>query len=109
MHWQGRLGRRDDRPTPDLYAPSTPDYRERTRETSVKLANGLTLVSMGEPVTRLAGECQPVTADLPPDTDEGPSDTVDRLLAELQQVVLPRPSLTPERDWRADYGVAKLP
>lgn len=35
---------------PDLYAPSSPGYRERARETVREIIPGMTLVTLGHPI-----------------------------------------------------------
>ena len=42
--------RKPDTPMPDPYAPSSPAYAERHRETVREIAPGLTRVDIGEPV-----------------------------------------------------------
>jgi hypothetical protein len=48
---EGRwYGRRRDRPAaPDWYAPGTPDFAERNRQTVTKLPGGLVRVDLGGP------------------------------------------------------------
>lgn len=49
--WRGkRLRRESDHRQPDPYAPSSPGYQERAKETVRALGPGMTLVNLGHPI-----------------------------------------------------------
>ena len=64
--WRGeRLRRESEARQLDPYAPSSPDYGKRMRETGRELAPGMTLISLGEPIKTVAGSPQPVAVGQP--------------------------------------------
>jgi hypothetical protein len=101
--WRGeKLHRASETSQPDPYAPSSPDYGKRTRETATQLAPGMTLVSLGEPIKRLAGAPQPVTMSKP----AAPAVSRPEPVAPVPEPVVSRKAWR-ERDWRADCGLSR--
>ncbi len=84
----------------DLYAPGTPDYRRRNRETSAVVGSGLLRIDLGDPLPRLPCEPQPVTISAPEDPEP--------VLPEPSaQAVSPHTASRPAPDWRSSYGLSK--
>lgn len=113
--WRGDKLRRERQPeAPDLYSPGTPDFRQRGRETVTSLPGGMLRIDLGEPVSRLSCEAQPVTCHEPEEPDEDLSLTPYPIRG--NQSVIPESSggkqssgsassATP--DWRSSYGLSK--
>lgn len=101
--WRGRSRKRDTGPSVDLYAPGTPDYRRRATQHVVEIAPGMLRIDIGDPVSRLACEAQPVIHSVP-------QDPVPAVTAPPEQPS-PRPTVTrpvrPVPHWRSEYGLAK--
>jgi len=89
--------RRRNRPPAD---PVVPDERQWRTE----LPSGLVRIDMGEPIPRLACEPQPVAIAAPEVAPAEPESVPSE--AEEFAAMLPRD--LPPRDWRRDYGLAKL-
>lgn len=85
---------------PDLYAPGTPDYRRRNRETSALVGSGLLRIDLGDPLPRLSCEPQPVTSEAP----EDPAPALPE--PSVQQTPID-PAPRPEPHWRSSYGLSK--
>lgn len=85
---------------PDLYAPGTPDYRRRNRETSALVGSGLLRIDLGDPLPRLPCEPQPVTTSAPEDPEPAPPEP-------LAPAVLLDPAPRPAPHWRSNYGLSK--
>lgn len=99
---------------PDLYAPGTPDYRQRGRETVTELAGGMLRIDIGEPVSRLSCEAQPVTCYEPEEPEAAPGDTPSQTLGNCphppESSGDKQPSGSASRatpDWRSSYGLSK--
>lgn len=86
----------------DLYAPGTPEFRKRTRETRTEIAPGMIRVDLGEPIPRQTHEPRPVTVEAPEEPEAAPT-------APNQPPPAPAPSRkpSPPKDWRADFGVLR--
>lgn len=102
--WRGKWAKQDGGEAVDLYAPGTPDFARRTRETHTELAPGTVRIDLGAPLPRLAHEPQPVTFDAPAEAEDPPS-----VPANPPSAPAPAPSLNPfpPKDWRDDYGVTR--
>lgn len=88
---------------PDPYGTSSPGYAERNRVTVTEVSPGMVMESYGAPVTRLAGEAQPVDLGIPEVPQPEPVAVPVVAPAEPVQVAKqPR-----KRDWRDDFGLLK--
>ena len=86
---------------PDLYAPGTPDYRRRNRETSALVGSGLLRIDLGDPLPRLPCIPQPVTASAPEDPEPAPPEPMPPNRLGVTTASRPAPH------WRSNYGLSK--
>jgi hypothetical protein len=100
--WRGDRLRTSERSQPDPYAPSSADYGKRTRETATKIAPGMTVITIGEPIKAVAGAPQPVAISKP----AAPAAPPPKPVAPVPSPV-PSRKAWPDRDWRADCGLSR--